>query len=627
MTILWYNPYKEPGVAFVHSKNKLKSGDVVYYIFDVHRIPGSNKQKRTCVERYRKSELMASNVEPEAFIQKRIAELKAQGPQEITLDYRIELRLTNRPSEVAQDGSFRPSHGYKNLGYLVYACIYHQLKLDELINNRRRYTDASFNINIIFQHLIYSRCLMPSSKLKSWEVREMFFGSTGYALQHIYRSLDYLLQWRADLLTHLDYQMQEKYGRKHSILYYDVTNYYFEIDDEDALRKRGVSKEHRPDPIVQMGLFMDEHGLPVTYELFAGNTADVLTLRPAMEQAIIDFTNMKRIIVADKGMMSVLNILKIRQQQNGYVMSQSVRKSDEATKAYVLSEEGYTEFFDAEGALRYKLKERTIPRMVSATGQLDTARHSGIYNERQVVVYSPRYAKRAREEREYALKKAALYVGTKSTDARDSTYGKLKYVKKTPLKNGEKQDADAYLVEWDKDKLAEDEKYDGYYLICTNVIGTTHILHDKEPDFAYYRNDGFLVLNRTVSAQDIAHIYSGLWRIEETFKVTKTGMLKLRPVFHQREDRIKAHFLLCFVCLVLERVLEYTMDWKYSAASIQYSLSHLNGQQLPNSNVYLFSYYDQIIRDIEKTFNIDLSRKFLRQIDIRMLLAQTKKIS
>ena len=185
------------------------------------------------------------------------------------------------------------------------------------------------------------------------------------------------------------------------------------------------------------------------------------------------------------------------------------------------------------------------------------------------------------------------------------------------------------LYEFDAARLEEDEKYDGYYLICTDVVGVgdeSRANQDKPSSHAYYRDsDGFLVLNHVVPASEIADIYGGLWKIEETFKVTKTGMLSLRPVFHSRQDRIRSHFLICFISLVLERLLELQLGWKYSAKSIQQSLSRFNAVQLANSNIYQVAYYDVLVDTILKTLDIGISRKFLQQSDIRRILGQTKK--
>lgn len=620
-------------MAYVLKSNTLKNGDITYYINCANRVPGTaNGRKEFCVEKYYSSKLIAEGKNPDAFVKARLEELRKERKPRVsnTVSYSIDLSLpidykANQDTGMVDDGI--------NLGYSVYSKLYHLLNLADLINKRRQHVNASFNINVLFQHLIYSRLLWPDSKLGTWENRHVFYGHTDYDLQHVYRSMDYILKWRTDILKTIDSSIRKNFGRKGYIIFYDVTNYFFEIDDndsDDGLRAKGVSKEHRPLPIIQLGLFMDELGLPITYELFRGNVNDSVTMHEAMDTSIIDFADSRKIVVADKGMMSYYNILKIRESKNGYVISQSIRKSDEDTKAFALSEEGWQTQTDESGKITYKIKERIIPRKVSTYGDVDSKKHSGTYNERQIFIWSEKYAERSKRDRQETLEKAKEYEGTKSKNSKDSIYGKLKYVKKTPIKDGNEIEADKYLVTFDKDALIEDEKYDGYYIICTNVIGVEDkkdIRKDKDINWAYYRDqDGFLVLNHVVSASEIVDIYGGLWKIEETFKVSKTGMLKFRPVFHSKQERIRAHFLMCFVSLVLERLLEYQMNWKYSSKSIQEALSRFNAIHLVDSNFYQISHYDNFIGEIINKMGIDFKFKFITQKNLRKTIGNTKKV-
>lgn len=614
-------------MAYVLVKTQLKDGDTAYNISNACRIPGSkNKQRRVTVETYHASDLAARGLTPDTFIRERMEILRREAKAVVkTVDYSIDMGMG---LELSSSGDLQVSDDSRNLGYAAYSCLYHSLELDELVNNRRKYAGCEFNINTIFQHLVYSRLIWPASKKNTWEHTSRFFGNTGYDLQHVYRSMDHLLGWRTDILSHLDSRIRKQYGRRNTIVFYDVTNYYFELDSEDGadgLRANGVSKEHKPEPIIQMGLFMDELGLPITYELFRGNTNDCVTMHEAMDECIIDFSASRKIIVADKGMMSYYNILRIREANNGYVISQSIRKSDEETKQFALCDDGWEVQVDGNGEIASMAKERILPRKASAWGDVDGRRHSGTYNERQVFIWSKKYSDRAKHDRQAAIEKAMKYDGRASRDMKDSNYGKNKYLRKNPQKDGTPVEHDGCVYELDWERIAEDERYDGYYLICTNVIGAEKPVPGRPPDFAYYRNDGFLVLNHEVTAQEIANIYGGLWKIEETFKVTKTGMLNLRPVFHSNQDRIRAHFLICFVSLVLERLLEYRMGWKYSAKTIQNSLSLFNAALLPNSNIYHVTYYDAVVKEILETLGIDISRKFLQQSDIRRIFGETKK--
>ena len=564
-------------MAYTLSRNILKDGNITYYINEVHRIPGtSNGRKQTKVKTFSARELIEKGVDPEEYVNAVLLSLRKEAENENKrqlVNCTIDL---DRPlEETDADGNLIEIDDVKNLGYLFYSLLYHKLEIDEFINNRRRYLKVKkYNINVLFQHLLYSRILWPCSINKTFTYKNKFFDDAKCDIQHVYRVLDPLLKWRTPLLKHIDKQIKDKYGRRNAIIFYDVTNYYFERDENDegeGLRAKGVSKEHRPEPIVQMGLFMDEKGLPITYELFRGNTNDSVTFSKAIDSSIIDFSESKKIVVADKGMMSYYNILKIRNDRNGYVISQSIRSSNEETVEFALDPSGWICKLNNDGEVIYKMKERIIPRSANTTGDIDDKRHSGRYNERQIFIWSKKYAERAKNERQ--------------------------------------------------------EDLDGYYLLCTNVIGaeSNKIRKDRPSDFAYYDDkEGFLVLNREVPAEEIDNIYGGLWKIEETFKVTKTGMLNFRPVFHSKQDRIRAHFLLCFVSLVLERLLEMNINWEFSSKTIREELSSFNATQIVNTNIYQINKYNGIIKKLIDTFHLNINKRCLMQSEIRKLVGDTK---
>ncbi|WP_332446914.1 IS1634 family transposase, partial [Sphaerochaeta sp.] len=432
-------------MAYAVTRNVLKSGDTIYYINTVSRIPGEKaKRKTVMVEKYSANELRKiGEQDPQAYVNRRADELREQSRNVVrTMNYQVDFGIR---LGLSGQGDLQASDDCKNLGFAAYSRLYHRLELDEFVNNRRRYLDCGFNLNVIFQHLLYSRLLWPASKKNTWEHKERFFGDTGYGLQDVYRGMDHLLRWRTDLLRHLDEQVKEKFGRRDTVVFYDVTNYYFErdaADDEDGLRAKGPCKEHRPEPIIQMGLFMDELSLPITYELFRGNTNDCETLPEAMDNSIIDFADSRKIVVADKGMLSYYNIMKIRDARNGYVISQSIRKSDSQTKEFALSAEGWEHTLDGNGNVVSMIKERTIPRKASTYGDVDESKHSGTYNERQVFIWSKKYSDRAKYERQSVIEKALQSEGKRSKDFKDSSYGKSKYLRKSPVKAGELVQAD-----------------------------------------------------------------------------------------------------------------------------------------------------------------------------------------
>ena len=333
------------------------------------------------------------------------------------------------------------------------------------------------------------------------------------------------------------------------------------------------------------------------YKLFEGNTNDCLTLRPMVQELQKNYDVGRVIVVADKGLNTGNNIAYNKAIGNGYVMSLSIRGANSEMKEFVLKENGYTYNNDKT----YKKKSRLYPREITITkkdknGKVTKTKTT--VDEKQVIFWSADYAKRAKMERQPAIEKAKDLIGNVQKYNQKNCVGASKYVKHLVFdKNtGEIIEAKSQLS-LDLDKIAEEEKYDGYYAIVTSEM-------DKTDD-------------------EIIDIYRGLWRIEETFKVTKSE-LEARPVYLSRKEHIEAHFLTCYIALVLSRVLQHKLDKKYSVGKILESLSNCNCSQLEN-NYYVFSYYDEVLKDIGNVINIDFSKKYRRLQDIKKILAETKK--
>ena len=278
--------------------------------------------------------------------------------------------------------------------------------------------------------LVYSRLLFPASKKASYENREVFFEKTDYSLDDVYRCLTFLNKHRENLQIWLNDKIKGKYGRDTSLIYYDVTNYYFESDEQDDFKRKGVSKEHRPNPIVQMGLFMDNNGIPITYELFPGNTNDCLTYRPNFGRIKKQFALGRVISVADKGMTTGDNIWYTinAPTKDGYAFSMSVRGADKSMKEYVLDEEDY-QWLGTE----YKRKSRRYPRTIHVTTTSEKKMDKTV-DEKQVIFWSEKYAKRAKADRAAALVKAADLTKNPGNYTRATSYGAAKYVKKSRLR-------------------------------------------------------------------------------------------------------------------------------------------------------------------------------------------------
>lgn len=514
-------------------------------------------------------------------------QLEKQNNQPITV-------IINKDEKLEENTNNR-----KNFGYAALSKIYHELEIDKFLINKFKDRDVSeFKINNIMKLLVFARALFPDSKKSTYENKDLFFENTNFSLKELYNALTYIEPFKDSLQHHIYEHIQEQYKPNNECVFYDVTNYYFEIDDNDDFRKKGVCKQHMPNPIVQMGLFMDSLGLPMNYKLFEGNKNDCLTLKPMIQELQKNYDVGRVIVVADKGLNTGNNIAYNKAIGNGYVMSLSIRGSNSEMKEYVLKDDGYTYNSDKT----YKIKSRFYPREIIITKKDEktgkTIKIKKNVDEKQVIFWSADYAKRAKAERQPAIEKAKELIGNVQKFNKKNCYGAAKYIKHLVFdsKTGEIIVAKSQLC-IDEEKIAEEEKYDGYYAIVTSEM-------DKSDD-------------------EIIDIYRGLWRIEETFKITKSE-LDARPVYVSRKDHIEAHFLTCYIALVLGRVLQHKLDKKYSVGKIFETLANCNCSNF-QENYYLFDYYDSILSDIGIVTNIDFSLKNRTLQDIKKILGTTKK--
>jgi hypothetical protein len=480
----------------------------------------------------------------------------------------------------------------KNIGYAALSKLYHGLGLHTFFSNNSRAFKSKFNTNNIMKLLIYSRILFPASKKRTYEQKDRYFENSDFSLDDVYRCLTQVITFKDRLQKHLHRQLENKYGRNTELVYYDVTNYYFEIDEQDELRRKGISKEHRPDPIVQMGLLMDTMGIPIMYDLFPGNTNDCLTLMPILDQVKKNYEIGRTIVVADKGINTADNIAFNLAKGDGYVYSQTVRGANKELKSYVLEPSGYRQAGDG-----FKIKSRLYPREINVSNAKGGRTKLRI-DEKQVVFYSPDYDRRAKADREPALSKARDLVKNPAKYKRAIAYGAAKYVKNLVFdpKTGEIMTSKQKPI-FDETRLREEEKFDGYYTIVTSEW--------KKAD------------------EEILDIYRGLWRIEEAFKVTKSD-LESRPVYCSRIDHIKAHFLICYVALIIASLLALNLENKYSVRRIAESLNKASGTLL-EENWYVFNHTDEITKAIREKMGVDLNRKYLQVGEIKKMIGATKK--
>lgn len=464
--------------------------------------------------------------DPEAFMAK---------VKEFNVNYRAE----NVPLRIEATGTARmycEENRRLNYGYKFLEAVYNLLEIDSFIKGyeKSHRFRGEYCLGDIFKFLVLARILRPDSKRASFQMKNGFYGMrTDFTLQDVYRSLDHFAGCDVELQRHLNERVKESIGRDLSYAFYDVTNYFFEIDfpdGEDDLRKKGVSKEHRTDPITAMGLFMDSNGLPVSMSIFPGNTSDSLTLQPTMKDVKESYGLGRLVVVADKGLNSSKNIDTIVNNGDGFVFSQILKgKKGQRYHEKLFEKSGWTSNEDA--TYRYKLfKEEYEAKDKDGKKEIRT---------RKVLVYwSKAEADMARRKREEKLEKAARSV-------KNNAYGIKKgideYTKEIIVdeETGEILENTKKLRSVDLAKAEKDAMYDGYFCIITSELD-----YDE---------------------RKMRQVYGGLWRIEQSFRIMKTD-LYARPVFVNKNEHIRAHFLICFVALLIVRIIQHRMGEKALSA-------------------------------------------------------------
>lgn len=523
----------------------------------------------------------------------------------------------------------------KNLGYIVLKKIYKELQIDNFLSNEQKKLKMKYDLNQIFELLIFSRILFPASKNETFNNKDIFFEKFDFSLKDLYRSLDYFNGFRDDILKLIWDNTKDKYNRDTSISYYDTTNYYFEIsyNDEDLIdengtilekgyRKKGPSKEHRKTPIISMGLLMDKIGIPLSYDLFPGNESEKLQMRPALKTTKAKYGIDRTIIVADRGQNTSDNLVFIagkndddHTNHDGYVYGQSIIGADKEFKTWAISQEGFVNdyVYDEDGnlvtykeriededgkLLRYeekpvifKHKSRVYAKKVKIKKDNKRKVNYTIY-QKQMIYYSKQYADRQKHERENAIKKAKDLIENPGKYTQATSYGCTKYINNIRFDEETGEIPKGLELSLKLDKIKEEEKFDGYYSIVTS--------------------------EKDLSDKEIRDIYKGLWKIEESFKITKSN-LETRPVYVWTKEHIEAHFLTCFISLVIIRLLEYKTNRKYSTRKMIDSLKNFNSTNIEH-DIYLQNFSNDVIKNFEEIFDVNLSRKYLTLSEIKKIL-------
>ena len=482
-------------------------------------------------------------------------------------EVKITLNLSDTNTDTYKD---------KNYGHFFLDSIYRTLGITDFIKNYEFERNFKYDLDEILRLLTFSRILDPMSKKATVESQDTYFEDFNVDLKSVYKSLSNLSEIKIDLQNHLNKTVTSTYGRDASLVFYDVTNYYFETDIEDDLKKKGLSKEKRSTPIVQMGLLIDSNGLPIAYDLFPGNTHDSSTLIPFIKSMRKQYNFGKVILTADKGLNSGKNLAYLKSKNDGYIVSQKIRGMSKDFVNEVLSEEGYA--CNANGTFKIK----------SFFRDRETKDENGkkvILKEKVVCFWSKDYDEREKHKREKLEERIASYLESPAKLKSSNSYGIKKYLKLQNLdkETGEIRDIEPF-VEFDEEKYNRDVSLDGYYTIVTSEL--------------------------ELSNEDIIKKYRGLWKIEESFRVLKTD-LSGRPVYVRTEDHVEGHFLICFLALLISRILEMKLDNKYSVKRIQESLKNATCREITNG-IYSLNKQDETYREIESIYNVTMNYKNIR---------------
>ena len=537
--------------------------------------------------------------DPIAHFKREVDEMNRAAKQEAA-EYQITAR---KNQELEKDCSNR-----RNYGYIVIMKLLYELGLDSfLINRQRRTTSIEYNASSIMKMLTIHRILAPGSKKKAFEEKGRYFDFESdqvFSEHDMYRALSFYATLEKDIQLQIHNRIMKNTGRNMEVIYYDVTNYYFEIDQEDETRKKGHSKEHRPNPIVQLGLATDADGLPLSYEIFPGNESEKLHLRPTIFNLYKQYNTGRVIAIADSAQNTGNNIYYLDAGKQGYIFSQSIRGSSEAFKKYVCDETGYIWHGD-----EYKRKSRLTRRTIKVDFFLpdgSSKKKDVTVDQRQIAFYSEKYAERSKIKREAALKKAQKIISDPSAYTRATSHGALKYVMNVVIdeNTGELKEAGHGMPCLNLDVLREEEKYDGYYAIVTNVF-------DEGKNQGKY-SDGVII-----------DLYRGLWQIEDNFSLTK-GELEARPVFLSKKDRIHAHFLICYIALVVLRLIQQRTGYQYSPERLIEVMNNISCSY-EGGNLFLFDYRSEVSDALGDAFGLDFTRQRLTRAEIKKNIGSVKK--
>ena len=477
-------------------------------------------------------------------------------------------------------------------GYLFLQSIYYQLQINKICRKLKQKHKFKYDINAILSDMIYARILEPRSKRSSYKAASEFLEKPSYKLHDVYRALD-VLGAECDLIQAELYKNSHFLGaRNDKVLYYDCSNYYFEIEQEDGNKKYGKSKEHRPNPIIQMDMFMDGDGIPLAFSTFAGNANEQTSLKPLEKKILGEFGCQKFIYCSDAGLGSESIREYNHMGERAYIVTQSIKRLKKEEKEWALDPQGFKKVSDDtpvditklnsnDKGLYYKDEPYTTKKL----------------HQRLIITYSPKYTAYQRTIRDKQVERAQKMLDSENTKkSRKNPNDPACFIGKTAVTpEGEAADIKYSL---DENKITEETLYDGLYAVCTDLLDD--------------------------NVADILKVSEGRWQIEECFRIMKTDF-SARPVYLQDENRIQAHFLICFLALTIYRFLEKKMDLKYTCEELLETLKAINFAEIQEQGYIPLYKREAITDDLHEACGFRTDYQFITKSKMRTIQKKSKR--
>lgn len=485
-----------------------------------------------------------------------------------------------------------------HVGYLFLQSLCTQLRFDNICRNIKSRHRYKFDLNAILTDLIYARILAPASKQGSYEYCQTLLEPPKYGLSDVYRALSVIAEESDFIQSELYKNSNFLHPRNKRILYYDCTNYYFEIEEENGSKRYGKSKENRPNPIVTMGLFMDSDGIPLAFDIFPGNQNEQTTLKPLEKKILQDFDCSEFIFCADAGLGSAANRRFNSIGNRAYIITHSLKKMKKEDRDIALNptqfkKVGTTRFIDL------RTLDETDEEVYNSIYYKEVPVVTGSMDETLIVTYSPKYKAYQKKIRDRQIERAKKILETPGKKRKGKNQNDpMRFVKKTAVTT-DGEIASEQVYDLDEEQIQKEEIYDGFYAVITNLEGDVN---------------------------EIIKINRQRWEIEENFRIMKTEF-EARPVYVRREDRIKAHFMTCYISLLLYRLLEKKLGNNYTSSQILETLRGMQMTLLNTANGYIPSYTRTELTDmLHKTFGFRTDYEFITKSSMRSIIKETKQI-